>query len=244
VTELFRDPIWQAVGVFLGLLGIVVAIMLARSARARKRLAYSYSRTSVLSVDDSVRDKIKVFFHDQKVEDVYLGILKFVNVGNQPIRGDDFETPIQITIGGSGKMLTAEILDAQPPDLNVHLEPTFAADRHLAELELMPLLLNPLDTFRIRLLVSGKHDGPVLKTRIAGGPRLDWFDEDFEAAGPKFFRVLLWTVFMFGTLAVGTIVTALPSVIGFVVLAVVGFAGGFWLSNRVSRYIDPFRKVR
>lgn len=243
IAEILRDPVWQGAAALLTLVGIAITVALARAPKA-PRLAYGYRITSLLTVRNDLAEPIRVLFRDREVTDMALHTLKLLNVGKQPIRTSDFDTPIDITFPGAARILSAEVGKTQPQNLQVELKTTTDAEGFVKSVHLQPLLLNPLDTLQLNFLISGEPEHPVFQLRVAGVREIEWFDGDFEAPIPKVARVLIWVFIMQVAMALGMIVTVVPTVLGMLVLFLIAFGGGFWLSDRIYRYFDPYRSVR
>ena len=91
MLEILRDQIWQFVGAAFGFVAIIISIILWRTQRRRKALSYDIiSRAPLLSVDDEIKGKLKIYFDGKPVQDIHLVLVKIINSGNVPIVSTDY----------------------------------------------------------------------------------------------------------------------------------------------------------
>ena len=167
--QLLRDPMWQAVAAAITLLGILTSITLAVVVyllqRRRKELGYRLlSQTRVVSVEAEIGEKVLILYEGQLVRDVHLVLLEVVNSGNQPIVRDDYQCPLNIGLGHGARVLTAELVESEPEGLSAW--PVLTESPDLVHVH--PLLLNPGDWFKLKMLVSEFGGTLDVSTRIVG----------------------------------------------------------------------------
>lgn len=165
--NILNNQIWTAIGVvatiILGLAAIVVAIILFLLGKKKKRLSYYIiSNTQLVGIENSIRDKIKILYDERQVTNVHLVSIKFINNGNEPISVDDFDKPISIKYDSAVNILTHEILEKTPEDLDALIRKTENF------LEIKPLLLNPNDEFIVNILASNFEGKLEVSARIKG----------------------------------------------------------------------------
>jgi len=150
MLEILRDQVWEFVGgVFLGLVAIIVTIILWRTQRRRKALSYEIiSRTPLLSVEDEVKGKVQILFDGNPVQDIHLVVLKIINSGNVPIVSTDYERPVSLSFGENPRILTAEVSETDPDNLEI------SVDIQATKVMLDPVLLNGGDSITLKFLVS------------------------------------------------------------------------------------------
>jgi hypothetical protein len=121
VGTVLEDPAWVAVIVAaIALpLGVAVPFAVARWQKGRKALGYGASASSL--VRDTARGRLTVFFADREVSTVSLVTVTLVNTGTQPIRREDFDSPLRIGYGSGAEVLDAEVVDTEPAGLSVEL---------------------------------------------------------------------------------------------------------------------------
>lgn len=189
-TSIFHNPAWVAVIVALIAIpiGIAVPFIVARWQTGRKALGYGVASASL--VRDTARGRLTIFFADRQVSRVALITVTLVNVGNQPIRREDFDGPIRVRYGADAEILDADLVSVEPSSLSPEM--TVADDAGNGEVssrrcvEIAPLLLNSGDSLSVEAIVDG-HDGSVesvdVEGRIAGISKLDRFDEEAASTG-------------------------------------------------------------
>ena len=183
--EMLRDPVWQGIGAVIGVAGIVSTIILGvvlyRLQRRRKELGYRVlSQTRVVSVEAELAERVQVLYEGRLVSDVHLVVVEIVNWGNQPIVAQDYEHPLGFHTGETSRILTAELTESEPDGLPA--SPTISQTRHTVTVD--PLLLNPGDTFKVRILVSDFGGTVEVATRIEGVKKVtklhpDWMPLPF-----------------------------------------------------------------
>lgn len=178
---ILSNQIWTAVGVIatiiLGLAAIIVAIIIFILGKKKKRLAYYIvSNTQLVGIENSIQDKIKILYDEKQVTNVHLISIKFINNGNEPISVDDFDKPIRIRYDSAVNVLTHEILEKDPEDLD-------AITREREEfIEVEPLLLNIKDEFTVNILASNFDGDLDISARIRGVKELEIYNKyDLES---------------------------------------------------------------
>lgn len=169
MADLLRDPIWQFVGAVVAVVTIFVAIWLSQRERNLKRLMYFMRSTELLSVQEELRDSVKIMYKDKPVEDVRLCEFGIKNTGNVPILPTDFISPVNFFFSEESRILTADISSTSPPDLGATIlrsneDPLNEA---ASSLVIAPLLLNQGDVVSIKALVTGSKQFDV-RGRIVG----------------------------------------------------------------------------
>lgn len=153
----------------LAAIAIIVPIWIYRNQRREKCLACSVRSNLLLSVQDSIKEKIRIFYDDKQVVDVHFMEFDFLCCGNIPISPDDFISPLEIFLGEHGHILTAEVVSSTPSDLGACIR-WHSSEYPLTDLNricISPLLLNPRDTLKISCLVTGS-DKCDIRGRING----------------------------------------------------------------------------
>jgi hypothetical protein len=92
--------------------------------------------------------------------------IKVTNSGNQPIKSDDYERSLTMSVDAPARILTAQVIETNPSNLLPELLPDgsggwqsqlpaeLALDTDLRVIQLKPTLLNPGDSFKAKMLVS------------------------------------------------------------------------------------------
>jgi hypothetical protein len=164
-----RDPIWQFVGAIISLVAVVFSIVLPVGVyfkqRRRKALSYDVSVfADVLTVGGGLKGKIQVLYQGTPVDNIRLMVVRIYNDGNVPIVQADWDEHLTVSFGKEATLLTVEILETKPKEVN----PQYAIESGALGFE--PFLLNPGDSFTMKFLVARAERKPGLsvKGRIVG----------------------------------------------------------------------------
>lgn len=156
-----------SVEILLGFLAVIAAItvplIIYFLQKSRKKISYEIiSNTQLVGIKNKIQDNIKILYEDKLVENVHLVSIRLINDGNQPIAIDDFATPIRVQLGNSTNILTYEVLEQNPSELNATIIRT--EDR----VEVQPLLLNSNDSFTLNILLNDYDESLCITARIKG----------------------------------------------------------------------------
>lgn len=173
--ELFHSQIWQFVGVVVAIIALIVAITSLTYQARRKSLSATISNAYPLFTQKprAMVNDFQITYKGKEVVDLTTLKLTFSNDGGIAIATEDFETPITVTFKTEALILSAELEDIAPSELN----PVITRDTKM--LVLSPLLLNPKDTFSIVILVQGlqvQHPRdlhPSVTARIKGVTKIN-----------------------------------------------------------------------
>lgn len=167
MLDFLRDQVWQFVGAAVGIIALSVSVVLYWLQRWRKALTYDIiSSISLTGRVEEWGEYLQIVFGGQQVRQVYLLLVKFTNSGNQPIRSDDYERPLNLSVEAPARVLTAQVAETNPSKLRPDLlpdgaggwcseiPPELALDSEMRTLLLRSVLLNPGDSFTIKMLVS------------------------------------------------------------------------------------------
>src|SRR5947209_7742477 len=115
MREFLGSPIWQFLGVIFAFLAIILTIALYLKQRQHKALSFRVlSDTTLLSVEDDIKGRVKIFFDDQQIDEVSLFILEIVNSGNASIAKDDYEQPVTLNLNEGAIILSSEVVKTVP----------------------------------------------------------------------------------------------------------------------------------
>ena len=163
MPDILRDPLWQFVGALLGIFAIIVSIVLFFAQRKKKSLSYEIlSKTPVLSAAEEIAGKLQILFQGEVVQKVYLLVIRISNTGNVPIASSDYERPISIRFGGEARILTTEVSESEPKNMDAKVE---TRDQNIL---VKPVLLNSGDSITIKSLVSNYSGKLNIDGRIIG----------------------------------------------------------------------------
>ena len=164
-------PVISILGLLVGVLSLGAAIYFywQREREQAKGLdATLLSTTNLINDVGNVRSNLKVFYKGAEVPNVSTFNIQFRNSGEQPIKKDDFEAPIDIDPENVKQIISANIVKADPADLPIQ------ATNGQLEVSLTKALLNPGDQFTVEIaavpveakqIIVQKRD---IHSRIAG----------------------------------------------------------------------------
>jgi hypothetical protein len=153
MLDFFRDSLWQFISVIVAVILFIASILVNRK---KKSLIYEMlAFTPILSVGDALKEKIKVTYDNEPVDNIKLGVMKIQNDGNVPIKPDDFIKPLAFFFGEESQILNFEILESRPPGIVSKFE------KKDGILLFDPLYLNQNDYFIFRFIVSNLKEQPV-----------------------------------------------------------------------------------
>jgi len=167
--DIWRDPVWQSLGVIIGAVLTVVAILISLRQWQRKSLAYEViSNENIVRVsDNSVGSELQIVYQGKPVKDLYLITIKFINLGNTEIRPEDYVRPISLSFGARSEILGNKVLEQDPSNLDIKIN--HEKDKEVLLID--PVLLNKRDYFTIQALVTG-FQSVTPNGRIAGVSRI------------------------------------------------------------------------
>ncbi len=158
MPDFFSDPRYLAPIVTSA--GIAVTLVLWVLNLRSKELSFEIlANTPILSLQEEVKDQIQIYCQGQIVHNVDSVVMRITNVGNVPIRASEFAGKFLISLPASTKVLMSEVAETQPPDLSDRLaidqsNPSLIERTDGSDVVLRPVLLNPKDSFTIRMLVA------------------------------------------------------------------------------------------
>jgi hypothetical protein len=201
--------IGTAVGILTVAVGIFGVIYPLRKQRNRKEITCQVRADSpVVSVDEEVKDRIKIEFDGQKVEEMSVVILKIWNSGDVSIKPDDYIDPITFNFR-ERNVLDVSITSMEPGSLikPEDLQNFLAHNKSLPQKEKRTITLPKFhvnskkrtglqDSLTLRVLLSGAQGSIHVDGRIDDGriieSNLDNRSVTASYAIGKFNNYLLW----------------------------------------------------
>lgn len=158
---------------FISAITIVVMIAIFLLQKQTKKLSYKILlNTSLIRVSSEVKNKIEVYYENNKVENLRLLVIKFLNNGNQPISSADFEENINLLFSKDTRIIQCEVTDLYPTSLLIN----FSHSKNI--LTIKPLLLNSKEEFTFNIITDCK-DGKFQITDRIKGVNIRSFKEPF-----------------------------------------------------------------
>jgi hypothetical protein len=168
-SDVWRDPVWQSLGVIVGAVLALVAIIISLRQWQRKSLVYEViSKENIVRVaDHSVGSELQISYPGKPVKDLHLITVKFINSGNTEIRPEDYVRQVSLNFGENSEILGNKILEQEPNNLGLKINHEKSQEALLVD----PVLLNRRDFFTIQALVTG-FQSVNTNGRIAGVTRI------------------------------------------------------------------------
>lgn len=189
--KLIKDPVWQFVAVVVAVVGIIVAVSIYLIGRPVKRLQVQIlSNSPLISVNTEISPQIQILYKDKPVQTLSLILLRFENVGNEPIRESDYSKPIRILLSPNAEVGEVTVQETKPEGIN--LNPTVSASN---QVEIAKALLNPGDQAVLKVLALNNDGTLKVEARIVGIPDLKILSA-LEGSTQSKESVPYWIVFM------------------------------------------------
>jgi hypothetical protein len=158
-----KNP-WPIVSVAVSLIAIIITIILNLTARSEKELQVQIlSNTSLISINPDISSNTQVYFNHEPVQSLSLILLKFINIGNEPIIESDYSQPIRILISPNANISEVSIQESKPEGIN--FTPTIKANN---EVEIERVLMNPNDQVVLKIIAMNNDDTLEISGRIVG----------------------------------------------------------------------------
>jgi hypothetical protein len=147
----------------IAIVAIGVSILIYRLNKKKKALSYEVLRNDrIFRVVGSLASRVQITVDGKSANNVSLILVDIQNSGNEPIKRDDFDTPLQFEFGAKAEILSARVLRTKPSDLVATI------DVDESKLTLNALLLNKNDSLTIEALVSAPDEKLKHSVRIVG----------------------------------------------------------------------------
>lgn len=137
--------------------------------KKEKKMEYFISNKTPLF--NQLHSKIKIFFNEQEInENACLSMITLKNIGNEPIKEDEFEKGKALKINFSRKgdspvrIFDVEIYRSNPSDFDVEFDYTNSD----GIISIKPILFNPKDYITLKL-ISSEFEEVSVSGRIIGG---------------------------------------------------------------------------
>ena len=158
---------WQGAGVVISAILAIIAIIVGIKQNRKKKLSYNVLFSEpLLNFDKKLQNDLNVTYKGQEVEQLNVFQIKFINDGKVPIRRDDFDEPIECLFYNCKTFFDIELTDSNPKNLRINV------DQKDKRLIIQPTLINPNDSFTLRITFDGEDRKYNLSARIEGIEKL------------------------------------------------------------------------
>ena len=176
IKKKLRDPIWQAIGVFLAFIALLTTVVIfylqsSSTSQSSKRIMIS-SETSKYLTDFSepVSKQLHFFIDGKEVRDLRLFVFLIDYKAKEPVRSADFESPIRGSIPNNRKLIsvqkapniegpyrvdkeTGQVSREQKQPINFEVE---ILDEHTFQIK--PVLMNPGEWLGIEIYTAATNE--------------------------------------------------------------------------------------
>jgi hypothetical protein len=132
------------------LLAIVIAYWTYEKQKIRKKLLVNVLEIVNLKNSNVIDDKLEFIYNQKSISEPIFWILRIENNGNSPIEKADFDTSLEISFKDETKIVSADIIQKEPNDVNIDLQ------IEEQKLTIKPMLLNQKDWFKIKIITEGR----------------------------------------------------------------------------------------
>lgn len=134
LQQIFGNPVWGFLGTIATVLALIISIYSAYWSRPQKALQ-STVLAQVLPTASGTKD-IKVLYKGNDVDNFSVFIVRLENIGNQPVKVEDYYRPITFLFPKDSRILYVNKVESIPTDIEIRT----SIDGNSASL--FPFLLN------------------------------------------------------------------------------------------------------
>lgn len=154
----------QYLSIVIATVSIIVVIILYLCQRRFKSLVYEKIYRLPVLREKEIKEKLKILYDGEPVEGVFIILLNIRNAGNIPIVAQDFYDPIYFKFDDKANILSAEISETNPRDLDIQIKINGPI------IIIKPVLLNSGDSILLKVIVCNYNYDSKLEVggRIVG----------------------------------------------------------------------------
>lgn len=164
------DPQVQSLLALAALIATIIGYVITYLRRQRKSLGYAVTSLIPLTslqpqtLSSYQSAGLQITYRGETIPQAHVIAVKFTNIGNVPIKREDYDVPISLTFGEGTKPLTWRFVEKKPETIELNSPKS----DDTGKLTIEPVLLNPKDSFTVEMLVSGLRGHLKLGGRIVG----------------------------------------------------------------------------
>lgn len=162
--KILKDPVWQFISVVVAVIALIATVIIYLIDRPVKRFQVQIlSNSPLISVNTDISSQIQILYKDKPVQTLSLILLRFENVGNEPIRETDYSEPIRISLSPQSEVGEVTIQETRPAGIDLNPKVITAN-----QIEIAKVLLNPGDQAVVKVLALNNDGTLDVEARIAG----------------------------------------------------------------------------
>lgn len=128
-----------------------------------KSLVYTVEGSPILSLDGDMKSKIHFYVDSVPLKNPTYSVLVFENAGSIPIKSEDYQTPVTVSLDKYTPIIAAATIASEPEGIR------FPINIDKNKFELPPVLFNPGDKVAIAVITDGYSlDGGTPEFKIQG----------------------------------------------------------------------------
>jgi len=188
------------INILLATLAVIVPIIVLLISQRKKKLTCIFHPFfSLVDVRNEVKDKIKIYYNDEIIENLSMRKVNIKNSGNLSIRKEDIIKPLEFVFDRQTKIMDFSITDLKEEEIEIELKHN--ADKNSIQCSFD--LLNKDDEFTLEFVYfGGTKKVPKIVSRIDGIKRV--FVEDYTINEAKERRLhLIGNLYIILGLAMG-----------------------------------------
>ena len=182
------------INILIATLALIVPIILLFISQRKKKISCLFHPFfSLVDVRNEVKDRIKIYYNDQLVENLSMRKVKIKNSGNLSIRKEDIIKPIEFVFDKHIKIMDFSVTELKEEGIEIELKHN--SDKN--SIQCYFDLLNKGDEFTLEFVYLGEaKESPDVISRIDGIKRIDV--EEYTISEVKEKRLqLIGNVYMF-----------------------------------------------
>jgi hypothetical protein len=162
--KILRDPTWQFVAVVISVIALIVTVVIYLIDRPVKRLQVQIlSNSPLISVNTDISPQIQILYKQKPVQTLSLVLLRFENIGTEPIKESDYSEPIRILLSPTAEVGEVTVQETRPEGID--LNPMVSVSNQVV---IAKTLLNPGDQAVLKILAINNDGTLKVVARIAG----------------------------------------------------------------------------
>ncbi|MGB7531469.1 MAG: hypothetical protein WA977_00625 [Halobacteriota archaeon] len=157
--------------ILLASIAIVVPIILYILSKRKKKLTCKlFPSLSLVDVRTEVKDKIKIYYNENLVENLSMMKVKVRNKGNLPIQKEEIVKPLEFNFGKNLSVIDYSVINTEPKGITVNLESNTENNLIRCSFD----LLNSGDELTLQFVCLGESkEPPMIDARIEGIKQVD-----------------------------------------------------------------------
>ena len=118
MEEIISKPWWEFIGVVTGVILSVIAIYISIKQNRLKQLSYHIPYLyPLVDISKNEKNDFEIKYKGERIDQVCICEVCIENIGEIPVKKEDFEEPIKIEIENCTHIFDVKIIDKNPKHL-------------------------------------------------------------------------------------------------------------------------------